>query len=219
VPRGFGFVHHSIAILYHQVPNPNITIRNFCIAVSRRLCTSRVPHCGWHLEAWSGYRCAGSGRLVSFHARFGFHLSLARALTAVAGGGLPAGRRSHEGAATGTSATPTNRPWWAHANSGPPARAARIAGVTRHHPPRWFHRYPRVHALSLWPLSVLLAPCGSGWHGRAVPRHTQHGVVAQRGRSREVYYSKPHVPPVQPVASLSEVSTAHEPPPLPRGPF
>jgi hypothetical protein len=37
VPRGFGFVHHSIAILYHQVPNPNLTIRNFlyrCRAVS-----------------------------------------------------------------------------------------------------------------------------------------------------------------------------------------
>jgi hypothetical protein len=34
VPRGFGFVHHSIAILYHQVPNPNLTIRNFFIAVS-----------------------------------------------------------------------------------------------------------------------------------------------------------------------------------------
>jgi hypothetical protein len=33
VQRGFGFVHHSIAILYHQVPNPNITIRNFFIAV------------------------------------------------------------------------------------------------------------------------------------------------------------------------------------------
>ena len=33
VPRGFGFVHHSIAILYHQVPNPNITIRNFFIAI------------------------------------------------------------------------------------------------------------------------------------------------------------------------------------------
>jgi hypothetical protein len=32
-PRGFGFVHHSIAILYHQEPNPNITIRNFFIAV------------------------------------------------------------------------------------------------------------------------------------------------------------------------------------------
>jgi hypothetical protein len=32
-PRGFGFVYHSIAILYHEVPNPNITIRNFCIAV------------------------------------------------------------------------------------------------------------------------------------------------------------------------------------------
>jgi hypothetical protein len=26
-------VHHSIAILYHEVPNPNITIRDFCIAV------------------------------------------------------------------------------------------------------------------------------------------------------------------------------------------
>jgi hypothetical protein len=33
VPRGFGFVHHSIAIFYHEVPNPNITIRNFFIAV------------------------------------------------------------------------------------------------------------------------------------------------------------------------------------------
>jgi hypothetical protein len=33
VPRVLGFVHHSIAILYHQVPNPNITIRNFFIAV------------------------------------------------------------------------------------------------------------------------------------------------------------------------------------------
>jgi hypothetical protein len=32
-PRGFGFVHHSIAILYHQVPNLSITIRNFFIAV------------------------------------------------------------------------------------------------------------------------------------------------------------------------------------------
>jgi hypothetical protein len=30
----FGFVHHSIAILYHEVPNPNLTIRNFFIAVS-----------------------------------------------------------------------------------------------------------------------------------------------------------------------------------------
>jgi hypothetical protein len=32
-PRGFGFVHHTIAILYHEVPNPNLTIRNFFIAV------------------------------------------------------------------------------------------------------------------------------------------------------------------------------------------
>jgi hypothetical protein len=28
VPRGFGCVHHSIALLYHQVPNPCLTIRN-----------------------------------------------------------------------------------------------------------------------------------------------------------------------------------------------
>jgi hypothetical protein len=30
---GFRFVHHSIAILCHEVPNPNLTIRNFFIAV------------------------------------------------------------------------------------------------------------------------------------------------------------------------------------------
>jgi hypothetical protein len=28
-PRGFGFVHHSMTILYHEVPNPSITIRTF----------------------------------------------------------------------------------------------------------------------------------------------------------------------------------------------
>jgi hypothetical protein len=31
---GLGFVHHSRAILSRAVPNPTITIRNFCIAVS-----------------------------------------------------------------------------------------------------------------------------------------------------------------------------------------
>jgi hypothetical protein len=31
-PRDFGFVHHSIAILFHEVPNLSITIRNFFIA-------------------------------------------------------------------------------------------------------------------------------------------------------------------------------------------
>jgi hypothetical protein len=49
VPRGFGFVHHSIAILYHEVPNPNLTIRNFFIAAhlaERRdeLCGARRVH-------------------------------------------------------------------------------------------------------------------------------------------------------------------------------
>jgi hypothetical protein len=29
----FGFVYHSIALLYHEVPNPYLTIRNFFIAV------------------------------------------------------------------------------------------------------------------------------------------------------------------------------------------
>jgi hypothetical protein len=33
VPRGFAFVHHSIAILSHEVPNPSLTIRDFVIAV------------------------------------------------------------------------------------------------------------------------------------------------------------------------------------------
>jgi hypothetical protein len=32
-PRGFGFVHHSIAIRYDEVPNLTITIRNSFIAV------------------------------------------------------------------------------------------------------------------------------------------------------------------------------------------
>jgi hypothetical protein len=43
VPRGFGFVHHSIAVLYHEVPNPNLTIRSFFIAVRRPPCTTACP--------------------------------------------------------------------------------------------------------------------------------------------------------------------------------
>jgi hypothetical protein len=38
VPRGFGFVHHSIAILDHEVPNPHLTIRHFFH------CRTAVPH-------------------------------------------------------------------------------------------------------------------------------------------------------------------------------
>jgi hypothetical protein len=34
--RGFGFVHHSRTLFCRAVPNPNITIRIFCIAVSQR---------------------------------------------------------------------------------------------------------------------------------------------------------------------------------------
>jgi hypothetical protein len=36
VPRGLGFVYHSIAILYRAVPNLSITIRNFFVAVLQR---------------------------------------------------------------------------------------------------------------------------------------------------------------------------------------
>jgi hypothetical protein len=42
VPRGFGFVHHSIAILYHEVPNPNLTIRNFLIAVRQGVAAAEL---------------------------------------------------------------------------------------------------------------------------------------------------------------------------------
>jgi hypothetical protein len=52
-PRGFGFGHHSIAILYHEVPNPNITIRNFFIAVCS-LCLPRREVGGQ--SAASGHR-------------------------------------------------------------------------------------------------------------------------------------------------------------------
>jgi hypothetical protein len=34
--RGFGFVHHSRTIFCRAVPNPNLTIRNFFIAVHLR---------------------------------------------------------------------------------------------------------------------------------------------------------------------------------------
>jgi hypothetical protein len=42
VPRGFGFVHHSIAIFCRAVPNLrsiSITIRHFFIAVRTATCT------------------------------------------------------------------------------------------------------------------------------------------------------------------------------------
>jgi hypothetical protein len=55
VPRGFGFVHHSIAILYHEVPNPNLTIRHFFIAVS------------WSLTAETPFPASGADTLPSHH--------------------------------------------------------------------------------------------------------------------------------------------------------
>ena len=46
VLSGFGFVHDSIAIPYHEVPNPNLTIRNFFIAVSHSICGLRFYSIG-----------------------------------------------------------------------------------------------------------------------------------------------------------------------------
>jgi hypothetical protein len=43
VPRGLGFVRHSIAILYHEVPNPNLTIRNFFIAAPQPASCEILP--------------------------------------------------------------------------------------------------------------------------------------------------------------------------------
>ena len=69
VPRGFGFVHHSIAILYHEVPNPNLTIRNFFIAVRWRTRGARTTRrwrrsnttCPWRCRRcttrWTSTRC------------------------------------------------------------------------------------------------------------------------------------------------------------------
>jgi hypothetical protein len=35
--RGFGFVHHSRTLFCRGVPNPNVTIRNFLIAVRQAM--------------------------------------------------------------------------------------------------------------------------------------------------------------------------------------
>ena len=61
VPRGFGFVHHSIAILCHEVPNPNLTIRNFFIAVRhRRLQAARSSRPGKQSSAERPCPCRSS---------------------------------------------------------------------------------------------------------------------------------------------------------------
>jgi hypothetical protein len=39
--RGFGFVHRSRTVFCRAVPNPNLTIRNCCIAVQRAERTGR----------------------------------------------------------------------------------------------------------------------------------------------------------------------------------
>jgi hypothetical protein len=56
VPRGFKFVHHSLAILYHEVPNPYLTIRNFYIAVQPALAPARGPAHGPHVRRRGGQK-------------------------------------------------------------------------------------------------------------------------------------------------------------------
>jgi hypothetical protein len=61
VPRVLGFVHHSIAILYHEAPNPNLTIRHFCLGC-------RAPRSRGSLRASLVHSLgaqAGSASLVS----------------------------------------------------------------------------------------------------------------------------------------------------------
>ena len=73
VLRGFGFVHHSIAILDHEVPNLSLTIRNFFIAVSPPL----GPVCLWEQEPSGSFgsglpvhlRGAGNGKGAERRAR------------------------------------------------------------------------------------------------------------------------------------------------------
>jgi hypothetical protein len=60
--RGFGFVHHSRTIFCRAVPNPNITIRNFSIAVWRRV---RVGGASMRLLELPWLRCSAKSPLNS----------------------------------------------------------------------------------------------------------------------------------------------------------
>jgi hypothetical protein len=88
LPRGFGFVHHSIAILYHEVPNPDINDSQhfasqytcpprICMYVSRLraasppvtvlaptvLALSRAPTAHWSRGPGGLWRTQLSGRM------------------------------------------------------------------------------------------------------------------------------------------------------------
>jgi hypothetical protein len=135
VPRGFGFVHHSIAILYYEVPNPNLTIRNFFIAV-RRTCTPRL---GLHSCRGESARVAKRPRERISHpktlpSRFAAFLHIAERcrVKRIVLWFAWAGERTLR-AWCAVRATPARRPWaaWAAATRAPPPHT-RPAGLVWH---------------------------------------------------------------------------------------
>jgi hypothetical protein len=70
VRRCFGFVHHSIAILYHQVPNLSITIRNFLIAVRQPRATSRDTR-NHHTTRYTGPLAYSDAKVANRNANWG----------------------------------------------------------------------------------------------------------------------------------------------------
>ena len=72
VQRGFGFVHHSIAILYHEVPNPNLTIRTFFIAPQVSWVSHpSLPSHPYHNAAKKYFRANTYGAVLSFGVKGG----------------------------------------------------------------------------------------------------------------------------------------------------
>ena len=57
--RGFGFVHHSRTLFCRAVPNPNITIRNFFVAVGEPLAAG--ARAGEAERAAADPACRGAG--------------------------------------------------------------------------------------------------------------------------------------------------------------
>jgi hypothetical protein len=58
VPRGFGFVHHSIAILYHEVPLPYLTIRELLHRSTTPRCPVAARTSSWRRRC-GGMTCSG----------------------------------------------------------------------------------------------------------------------------------------------------------------
>jgi hypothetical protein len=79
VPRGFGFVHRSKGLFLSRRANPDITIRNFCIAVRQarfnRQWSGKNVRAAQRFDMWSAgvvlleVLALGSPRVVQLHPR------------------------------------------------------------------------------------------------------------------------------------------------------